>query len=74
MVLSRGGKSQELVYKSDVLYKHRENILTCISDMGADISSTKVRLAVRRGKSVRHIVVDDVIKYIRNHNLYSEEV
>ena len=72
VVLSRGGKSQELVYKSDLLYRHRENILTCISDMGTDISSTKVRLAVRRGKSARYIVHDNVIEYMRQHNLYRE--
>lgn len=72
VVLSRGGKSQELVYKSDLLYRHRENILTCISDMGTDVSSTKVRLAIRRGKSVRYIVVDEVIEYIRHNNLYTE--
>ena len=72
VVLSRGGKSQELVYKSDLLYRYRENILTCISDMGTDISSTKVRLAVRRGKSVRYIVADEVIEYIRQNNLYKE--
>jgi len=72
VVLSRGGKSQELVYKSDLLYRYRENILTCISDMGTDISSTKVRLAVRRGKSMRYIVADEVIEYIRQNNLYKE--
>ena len=72
VVLSRGGKSQELVYKSDMLYRHRENILTCISDMGTDVSSTKVRLAIRRGKSVKYIVVDEVIEYIRHNNLYTE--
>lgn len=49
----------------------QENIFFVLSDMGSDISSTKVRLAVRRGRSVRYIVHDDVIKYIKDHELYT---
>ena len=41
--------------------------------MGTDISSTKVRLAVRRGRSVRFLVHDDVIRYIEEHGIYTQD-
>ena len=41
--------------------------------MGTDISSTKVRLAVRRGQSIKHLVTDEVIQYIEDKGLYKPE-
>ncbi len=75
MVLSRGGgsSSQELVHKSDALYRNRANIYFALSDMGTDVSSTKVRLAVKRKKSIKYLVADAVIDYIRSNCLYSEK-
>lgn len=54
-----------------VYFPFQENIHFALSDMGSDISSTKVRLAIRRNRSVRYLVNDDVIKYILENNLYS---
>lgn len=38
--------------------------------MGTDISSTKIRQALHRNQSVRYVVSDDVLSYIKTHNLY----
>ena len=72
VVLSRtGNKAQEQVHKSHVLYENRHNIYHVLNSMGADISSTKVRLAVRRGHSVKYMVNEKVIEYIRTNDLYA---
>lgn len=37
-----------------------------------DISSTKVRLFVRRGMSIKYLLPNSVIQYIHEHKLYRE--
>ncbi len=49
----------------------QENIHFVHSDMGTDISSTKVRCAVRRKLSIKYLVEEEVVNYIEHHNLYS---
>uniref|UniRef100_A0A914S2C6 Cytidyltransferase-like domain-containing protein n=1 Tax=Parascaris equorum TaxID=6256 RepID=A0A914S2C6_PAREQ len=60
------------VYLIDVLRKHQKNIHviedeTCPND----ISSTRLRTAVRRRESIRYCTDDEVISYIEKNNLYS---
>lgn len=35
-----------------------------------DISSTRLRAAIRRGESIKYCTVDSVVEYIRKHQLY----
>lgn len=35
-----------------------------------DISSTKIRLFVKRGMSIKYLLPDPVINYIHQHKLY----
>lgn len=37
------------------------------------MSSTKIRLFLRRGMSVRYLIPASVIEYIEQHHLYEEE-
>ncbi|KAM5142369.1 nicotinamide/nicotinic acid mononucleotide adenylyltransferase 1 isoform 2-T2 [Mantella aurantiaca] len=68
-----GSDAQKFIYESDVLWKHRHNIHLVEEWITNDISSTKVRRALRRGMSVRYLVPDPVLDYIKCHDLYSEE-
>ncbi|XP_073513383.1 nicotinamide/nicotinic acid mononucleotide adenylyltransferase 1-like [Phyllobates terribilis] len=68
-----GSDASKFIYESDVLWKHRDNIHLVEEWITNDISSTKVRRALRRGMSVRYLVPDPVLDYIKKHDLYSEE-
>ncbi|XP_028369034.1 nicotinamide/nicotinic acid mononucleotide adenylyltransferase 1 [Phyllostomus discolor] len=68
-----GNDAQKFIYESDVLWKHRANIHLVNEWITNDISSTKIRRALRRGQSIRYLVPDLVGEYIEKHSLYSSE-
>ncbi|RKP21641.1 Nucleotidylyl transferase [Rozella allomycis CSF55] len=49
----------------DIAYKNRQHIHN-------DISSTKIRLFIKRGLSIKYLLPEEVIRYIYDHNLYTE--
>ncbi|XP_076461440.1 nicotinamide/nicotinic acid mononucleotide adenylyltransferase 3-like isoform X2 [Babylonia areolata] len=65
-----GSNPQKFIYDSDVLTKYSENIHIVTEWMTNEISATKVRRAVKRGESVKYLLPDPVISYIREHGLY----
>ncbi|XP_040282729.1 nicotinamide/nicotinic acid mononucleotide adenylyltransferase 1-like [Bufo bufo] len=69
----KGSDAHKFVYKSDVLWKHRNNIYLVEEWITHDISATKIRRALRRGMSVQYLVPDPVLDYIKKHDLYNEE-
>ncbi|NWR72667.1 NMNA1 adenylyltransferase, partial [Centropus unirufus] len=72
--ISRAGNSaQKFIYESDILWRHRNNIHLVEEWISNDISSTKIRRALRRGQSIRYLVPDVVRAYIEKHHLYSPE-
>merc|ERR1712029_1332851 len=71
VVISREGSNPEkYVYEHDILHKFKENIHLVTERVPNDISSTRIRRAVKRGESIRFLVPDPVIEYIRTNNLY----
>ncbi|XP_068600439.1 nicotinamide/nicotinic acid mononucleotide adenylyltransferase 1 [Brachionichthys hirsutus] len=68
-----GSDSHKFINKSDTMWKYRRNIHVVNEWVTNDISATHVRRALRRGRSVKYLVPDVVIHYIREHNLYSDE-
>uniref|UniRef100_A0AAY4BMM6 Nicotinamide-nucleotide adenylyltransferase n=1 Tax=Denticeps clupeoides TaxID=299321 RepID=A0AAY4BMM6_9TELE len=57
----------------DLLFKHRQNIFLVHEWIRNEISSTEVRRALRRGLSVKYLLPDSVIEYIKEHNLYTTD-
>ncbi|KAK7008897.1 nicotinamide/nicotinic acid mononucleotide adenylyltransferase 1 [Biomphalaria glabrata] len=71
VVISRVGTDpHKFIYDSDVLTKYKENIVVVTEWISNEISSTKIRTALRRGESVKYLLQDGVIDYIKQHQLY----
>ncbi|CAN8198790.1 unnamed protein product [Coccothraustes coccothraustes] len=72
--ISRAGNNvQKFIYESDILWRHKNNIHLVEEWITNDISSTKIRRALRRGQSIRYLVPDVVRAYIEKNRLYSAE-
>ncbi|CAO3647942.1 unnamed protein product [Cunninghamella echinulata] len=54
----------------DILYQHRMNVTVIKQLIHNDISSTKIRLFVKRGMSIKYLLPNPVIDYIHEHKLY----
>ncbi|ORY94177.1 hypothetical protein BCR43DRAFT_532167 [Syncephalastrum racemosum] len=54
----------------DILYQHRMNVTVIKQLIHNDISSTKIRLFVKRDMSIKYLLPNPVIDYIREHGLY----
>ncbi|KAL9983528.1 hypothetical protein ACROYT_G005714 [Oculina patagonica] len=71
VVISRVGSNPEsFIYESDVLTKYKDNIHIVTEWITNDVSATKIRRAIRRDESVKYLVPDPVIDYIKRHKLY----
>ncbi|KAI0243483.1 Nicotinamide/nicotinic acid mononucleotide adenylyltransferase 1, partial [Massospora cicadina] len=55
---------------NDAIYKHRRNVYVVKQLIHNDISSTKIRLFVKRGMSVKYLLPNAVINYIKANGLY----
>ncbi|KAK3095433.1 hypothetical protein FSP39_014653 [Pinctada imbricata] len=69
-ITREGSDPRKFIYESDVLTKYQENIHIVTEWIHNDISSTKIRRALRRGESVKYLIQDVVIDYIKEHRLY----
>lgn len=58
---------------TEALARWRHNIFLMPQLIQNDVSSTKVRLFIRRGLSVRYLLPAPVIDYIEEHNLYADD-
>eukprot|EP00127_Corallochytrium_limacisporum_P007385 Clim_evm4s250 gene=Clim_evmTU4s250 len=71
VIVSRPGSDpRKYIYEHDMLSKFEFDLEIVVEWIQNDFSATKVRRAVRRGDSIRYIVPDPVIAYIKEHGLY----
>uniref|UniRef100_A0A1A8FUX6 Nicotinamide-nucleotide adenylyltransferase n=1 Tax=Nothobranchius korthausae TaxID=1143690 RepID=A0A1A8FUX6_9TELE len=72
--VTRSGRDpQKFIQQCDVLWKYRKNIHIVHEWVTNDVSATHVRRELRRCHSVRYLLPDDVIAYIRQNDLYDSE-
>jgi nicotinamide mononucleotide adenylyltransferase len=71
LIVERAGSDMDNATES--LARWRHNIFLMPQLIQNDVSSTKVRLSIRRGLSVRYLLPAPVIEYIEEHNLYADD-
>lgn len=71
IIIERAGADvRSFLLSHDIMYEHRRNVLLIKQLIYNDISSTKIRLFIRRGMSVQYLLPNSVINYIQRHKLY----
>jgi nicotinamide mononucleotide adenylyltransferase len=70
-IVERAGSSVDQA--TDNLARWRHNIYLISQLIQNDVSSTKVRLFLRRGLSVRYLLPTPVVDYIEQHDLYLDD-
>ncbi|CED84365.1 nicotinate-nucleotide adenylyltransferase [Phaffia rhodozyma] len=74
LIVERAGSDVwAFLLSHDILYHHRRNIIVIKQLIYNDISSTKVRLFVRRAMSIKYLLPNSVIQYIYDQKLYTSE-
>ena len=61
--------NSDLVKKVNEIKKDNEQIYL-INNLNINISSTLIRNLVKEGKSIKYLVTDDILDFIREHKLY----
>ncbi|KAH8032139.1 hypothetical protein HPB51_023283 [Rhipicephalus microplus] len=74
VVTRHGYDVPRIIYENDILYRHRHHIHVVTEWITNEISSTAVRRALMRGESVKYLIQDSVIDYIRQHGLYMDSI
>lgn len=73
LIVERTGSDvRSFLLSHDIMYQHRRNVLVIKQLIYNDISSTKIRLFIRRGMSVQYLLPNSVIRYIQQHKLYCD--
>lgn len=71
VVVTRAGYDvARIIYDTDILYRLRSHIHVVTEWIPNEISATAVRRALMRGESVKYLLQDSVIDYIRENSLY----
>ncbi|KAI9115632.1 hypothetical protein K1719_013301 [Acacia pycnantha] len=69
--IRRGGQDVEkTISDNDILNENRANIKVVDEIIPNQISSTRLRECIARRLSIKYLTVDEVIDYIREHQLY----
>ena len=61
---------EEIIENNELLKKHRQAFIKAKDTVKSNLSSTVVREKIKAGKSIRYLTPDEVISYIKEHQLY----
>lgn len=74
VVISRAGTNPEqFIFQSDMLTKYKKNIDIVTNWVPNEVSSTLARRYLRRGLSVKYMLDDNVVEFIRLQKLYDAD-
>lgn len=74
LVLERGEDIMEhIIDQKPELKQHKERFIKAKETVKSNCNSTLIRNKLRRGKSIRYLVPDEVYEYIRIRDLYKVE-
>lgn len=59
------------IFETDLLFQVRRNIFLIPQLVPSEISSSKLRLLIQRGHSIKYLTPDSVIGYINKNNFYN---
>ncbi|KAI8607960.1 hypothetical protein BC830DRAFT_1050736, partial [Chytriomyces sp. MP71] len=65
-----GADVHDFLLQHDLLHKYRRQVYVVKQFIHNDISSTKIRLFIKRGMSIKYLLPDAVIEYISRKALY----
>ncbi|XP_067617848.1 nicotinamide/nicotinic acid mononucleotide adenylyltransferase 3 isoform X1 [Eurosta solidaginis] len=71
VVISRhGSNAEKFIFESDLLTKYQENITLITNWIPNEVSSTVIRRLLSRGQSVKYLLDDRVIDYVKMQELF----
>ncbi|KAH8836889.1 hypothetical protein MCOR27_010320 [Pyricularia oryzae] len=70
-IVERSGTDTEEALAS--LQRYRDNIWVIPQVIQNDVSSTKIRLFLKKNLSIRYLIPDPVVRYIEEHGLFNGE-
>lgn len=74
MIVERTGADVwTFLLSHDLLWKYRKNLNVVTQVIYDDVSSSKIRLFLRRGKSIRYLLPQAVVSYMAEHQLVSRD-
>ncbi|XP_073816281.1 nicotinamide mononucleotide adenylyltransferase isoform X1 [Musca autumnalis] len=72
VVISRSGSNAEkFIFESDILTRYQRNITLVTNWVSNEVSSTMIRRLLSRGQSVKYLIDDLVIEYIKQFGLFN---
>ncbi|KAL2354891.1 nicotinamide mononucleotide adenylyl transferase [Cryomyces antarcticus] len=71
-IIERAGTDAMEAVSTSSLQRFQDNINIIPQMIKNDVSSTKIRLFLKKDLSVRYLIPDPVVKYIEAHGLYEE--
>ncbi|XP_055905175.1 nicotinamide/nicotinic acid mononucleotide adenylyltransferase 3 isoform X2 [Eupeodes corollae] len=72
VVITRSGTNPEkFIFDSDILTKYQKNITLITNWVPNEVSSTMIRRLLNRGQSVKYLIDDLVLEYIKLNGLFN---